>query len=788
MFNRYQINDGGGGATPTPTPFGVAPFSWSVTSGSLPNGLALGAGTDSSNVLISGTPVSAGCSTFTLQITDATGVSSSATLSLVVVPPSLSLQVPVLPSVFLNAAGTAGIPYAPTTLVASGGVPPYSWAYNPNPLGNDINGFGTLPPGLCVSSSTSNIPTGCTLSSAPASSNIGVLWGTAAPSDVTQPAPTAYTAPLQVSDSQQPYPAVALPYVGLTADLQPTLCTPADQAVQPTALNGGGKATNSVPANAYLQGSFAFLLRGFDANGPVVIAGSVTTDGAGNITNGEEDISRSGGSENVTVVPTGSSYAIGGLVNGSNSPTSSFNRGCMTLVNSSGTTTAFAFSLGGCSNHFTESGLTTTSDSACGMMTNSQQENVPGGTYTTGRIIEFDDSTGQGTRVTGILRAQDTSSFSGGLNGPYAFGLSGWDAVGGRYAIAGSMKAGSGALSSAAADIDDSGTLSSNLTGGSGTCTSPDANGRATGSLTVGQTSYALGIYQIGSSEALVLTTDALSTSHPMISGEALTTSAAFTSASLQNSHIFHIAGLDPAGPDVSVGVFSFDGIGTVSGTVYEDQAGTAGTTAVSGVYSVDPSTGRTAFRAPQQGQTLGTHTLVAYVIPAAAGLTRSNCSTPASCVTGFLVGTDNTAQGGILELQTSLTAPPPPFDNQYLEGNYVYGTDEPLVATTQLFEGDVYMQASPTSSTAGTLGPISGSVNTVGFVQDSSYGETTYCLQSNCQLLFPDEPFKGSYSVNTNGTGTFGGQTVSVTNGNVIFYIGESPLNLQPSIVVVEQ
>jgi hypothetical protein len=785
VFNRYQVNDGGGAAL-TPTPFGVPPFTWSLTGGSLPDGLALSPGSESSSIVISGVPVSAGCSAFTMQITDADGISSSATLSLVVVPPSLGVQVPVLPSVLVN---TPGIPYAPTTLLVSGGVPPYSWAYNPNPLGNLINGVGSLPPGLCINTVNSSIPSsGCTLSSPPKSSNIGVLWGTAQPNDVAPPAPNAYTAPLQINDSQQPYPAVALPYVGLTADFPQALCSPSNQSIPPSTLNGGGLTDNSIPADAYLSGSIAFLLRGFDANGPVVIAGSVQADGAGNITSGEEDISRSGGSQNVTIVPTGSSYAIGGLVNGSTSPTGSFNRGCMTLLNSAGTTTTFAFSLGGCSNQYTENGITTTNDSACGMTVNGQQQNVPAGTYTTGRIIEFDDSNGQGTRASGILRAQDVSSFSSGPSGPYAFGLSGWDATRGHYAMAGSMKASSGALSSVAADVDNAGTLSSQLTGGSGTYSSPDANGRASGTLTVGQASYDLALYLIGGSETLLLTTNALSASHPILGGEAITTSTSFANSSLQNDQIFHIGGVASTGSDVSVGVLSFDGIGTVGGTAYEDQAGTLGTTAVSGAYAVDSGTGRTAFTTPQLGQTLGAHILVAYVIPTPANLTRLNCSTPASCVTGFLVGTDSTAQDGVLEFQTPSIGPPPPFNNQYLEGDYIYGTDEALAANVTNFEGNVYMQASTASLTSGTLGPISGSPNTVGFVQDTSFGSTTYCLQSDCQLLFPDEPFKGSYSISTSGVGTFGGETVSVTNGNVIFYIGESPLSLQSSVVVVEQ
>jgi hypothetical protein len=49
--------------------------------------------------------------------------------------------------------------------------------------------------------------------------------------------------------------------------------------------------------------------------------------------------------------------------------------------------------------------------------------------------------------------------------------------------------------------------------------------------------------------------------------------------------------------------------------------------------------------------------------------------------------------------------------------------------------------------------------------------------------------PLGGSYTINSSGTGSFGGSAiVSVTNGNVIFYIDESPTNPHPSVIVAEQ
>jgi len=777
-----------------PAPNGVAPFTWKMT-GSLPTGLSMYPGTDTSNIVISGTPTSAGCdsnSTFTLQLTDATGVSSApVTYTIAVIPASLKIQNPTLSSIYSTSADSnaGGIPYAPAVFVASNGQPPYSWL--------NLASLNLPPPGMHFGPAS-------------AGSNVGVLYGDSGPGS-SGAFGSAYTNQFQVTDTQTPYPASAITsQIGFSAKVLPQFCsqqvdeggnlTSAD-SVEPSAANGGQIGGNFVPAASYLQGSFAFLLRGFDATGgPIVTAGSATLDGAGNVTAGEVDVTDHSGHRLLSIQP-GSSYVVGLASFGVGSPTITYNRGCMALAlkDSSNvvTTTNFAFSLGGCSNHYTENQITTTATNACGMKQSSGQ-NIAAGQFTRGHIIQFDCTTGttctgSGALTSGIMRLQDATSFSSAVNGPYAFGMSGQGAAGGRYAIAGSFQAASGALSSAAADFDDAGTLGTQLTGGSGSLSSIDASGRVSGSLSVGSAKISLAGYVVSKNEVMLLSTDTLAATHPIIGGEAIATASSFNNLSLLNSHMFHLAGTTNGKADVSIGLLQFDGVSSFSGTQSSDQSGTVGTATLSGTYLVDSATGRATFLASQQGQNLGSHPFVGYVIPASATISRADCSnSEASCVTGFLVGTDATAQDGVLEFQTPTIAPPPPFTNLFIIGDYVYGTDEPLTALSPTVEGNAPAKVSSTSTTSGSLG-FGGTPIT----QDVYYGDANYCLQAGCYQFIPGNTLAGSYSVNANGTGTFGNGKASVTNGSVVFYIDQSTAKMsggsilvdpQPSIVVAEQ
>ena len=112
---------------------GLTPYTWSVSGGSLPAGLNLNSATGE----ISGTPASAGASSFTIEVTDAESPAMTATqpLSLTVTPAPLAVTTTSLPGATLGSAYSAA-------LAATGGTPPYAWSVTAGPL----------PPGLSLSS------------------------------------------------------------------------------------------------------------------------------------------------------------------------------------------------------------------------------------------------------------------------------------------------------------------------------------------------------------------------------------------------------------------------------------------------------------------------------------------------------------------------------------------------------------------------------------------------------------------------------------------------------------
>jgi hypothetical protein len=295
---------------------GVPPLSWSLSSGTLPKGLALGSST-TGTVNITGKATVAGVSTFTVTVTDATGASNTSPQFQIVVSSLAFTTTSPLPS------GTVGVAYAGVQFAATGGTSPYAFS-----LATGSN----LPPGLQL--------------------NAGDLTGT----------PTtegSFSFGISVTDSENPAAVIT---------------------------NTFTLVVNPVQDLTLLTGSFAFSFSGNNASGFVAAAGTFTTDGNGNITTGEADITNLQG--NTLFKSITGTYTAG-----------QDGRGTITFTSVAGTPTfAFAIDTGG-SGH--------------------------------GRLIEF-DAAPVVTRGSGRLEAQSVTTcvVSGtGTNtysGTFAYGGSGF--------------------------------------------------------------------------------------------------------------------------------------------------------------------------------------------------------------------------------------------------------------------------------------------------------------------------------------------------------------------------
>ncbi len=161
---------------------GITPYSWAITTGSLPAGLTLNAATG----VISGTPSGnvTGTDTFTVTVTDnesPTKKTASATLSITITAPTLSVTTTSLPG------GSIGTPYS-QTLAATGGITPYTWAVT----------AGALPAGLTLNAATGVI------SGTPSGDFVGAVNFTVTVTDAETPTPQKASQALSITISVAP--------------------------------------------------------------------------------------------------------------------------------------------------------------------------------------------------------------------------------------------------------------------------------------------------------------------------------------------------------------------------------------------------------------------------------------------------------------------------------------------------------------------------------------------------------------------------------------------------------
>jgi len=152
---------------------GLSPFTFSVTSGSLPAGLGL----NSSTGAITGTPTAYGTSNFTVKVVDSSNPTQSISqpFSLTIAPAPVVITTTSLPNVVANT------PYS-ASLVATGGAPPITWSVIAGalPAGVVLAANGTFS-GTPTTAGTANFTVQAADSSSPALTNTKVLSITVIP-------------------------------------------------------------------------------------------------------------------------------------------------------------------------------------------------------------------------------------------------------------------------------------------------------------------------------------------------------------------------------------------------------------------------------------------------------------------------------------------------------------------------------------------------------------------------------------------------------------------------------
>ena len=443
-----------------------------------------------------------------------------------------------------------------------------------------------------------------------------------------------------------------------------------------------------------LNGQYAFLLQGDSPTGSTHMVGSFTADGTGKITAGEVDSNGAAPSQ-ANLDTTATTYSVG-----------ADNRGCMTLKTASSTTVV----------HF-----------ALGKLT--------ANLATKGRLIQFDDAVGSGTRGTGLLLKQDTAAIGTNLNGNYAFSLQGANSLATRYAAAGAVTVSGALLNNGEVDVDDAGTAW-HATGASGSLSSTlSSNGR--GSFTLITTPLfptSFVFYLVSNSEVLIASSDALSLTAPVVSGELRLQSGTFSNASLSGVSVLHMAGFDSTTRSASIGTFTTDGAGNLSAAISRQDGATLNPVQSSSTMYTVAANGRTTLAASGSS--------VLY-------LTGANA--------GFVAATDSSVMSGELEAQTGS-----PFSASSWSGTYFFGTD--AVA--------------------------SNAANTeVGVANPDGSGNATLSVDMNSSTgLLIDRSTSSTFTVNAGGTATIGGNPALLISANKVLVIDGGSGNADANIVVFEK
>jgi hypothetical protein len=585
--------------------------------------------------------------------TSATITATSVGNSSVTATESISLTAVLTITTSSLPAGALLVPYGPAFVNATGATGTFTWTLT----------AGTLPPGLTfLTTSTSSSAEIMGTPTALGTSRFSVQVTDSAGTSVTQalsitinpPPPLSvvtaslppgmvnshYSQNLLASSGVQPYTwslagntllplglslapdgvISGTPIVTGTFNFTVEVSDSSTPAHQTATANLSITINPGLTNNARLSGNYAFSVRGFDGNGLFVAAGSFAADGNGNISSGIMDTN-----DTVNVLAnqtfTGA-YSIG--------------------QNGLGFLTFNITSVGTGSRTF-----------ALSMMADGNAN-----------MIEFDDSTGGGTRNSGVVLKQEAVTFS---TGSYAFGFVGIDSNKNRFGMAGEFQASAGLITGGQLDTDSISSASGSIpiTGGA---YSVAPNGRGTATITA-QSTTTYNFYVVTPTELLVIGIDPFAGGNPLVSGTMIQQSSngSFTNANFNGPSVFEVTALEGSTAESQIGVFDGSGANgqfnltsdqNTGGTLTSPCSGT-GTQCAPGTDTVAPS-GRVTLTDSgfQNSKPPNISQPVLYLV-------TSNQA--------FIIGTDTAVSFGFMTPQSG------PFSAASLSGTYAGGSLAPV-------------------------------------------------------------------------------------------------------------
>ena len=371
---------------------------------------------------------------------------------------------------------------------------------------------------------------------------------------------------------------------------------------------------------------------------------------------------------------------------------------------------------------------------------------VAGGVASKGDILFFNQQSASPERGSGILRRQDPAVFSLSALAPnYSLGVDGWENSKGpltHFALAGSFAQSGGTLSNPALDANDGGQLETEQAGGSSLGTiQPIATATGMSQATLSVPGLPLNtanvtVYVINSSELFFISNDL----GVAFSGRAIASPSSFSPSSVSPNYIFHFTGNSSGAASVSIGLVNFSGgiSGTVSGTMDQYAGGTASSQNLMGTYAFTELSGR-----------LG----ISGATPASSPICY--LTNPLDGISAFCISTDSSAGLGVFDTQPAAT-----YSSSSLSGSFFLGSSEPGDNTVPDLSGVA-------SISSGSLTGTKDTSSTAGLSLGSAFNATL--------------------SINADGSGNLGVNTVAVTNGTVIYLIDETAAS-PPLVQVFEQ